>query len=376
MTFSVLPRRRRRVFFALLALSFCLTGLLLWHLRGRTQTPVDPALVVTVKRDLMLVEVIDVGVIEGAETVEIASRIPGRTARVWVKEGDRVKAGDPLLQLETRDFRRELSRARVELQKTTAQKAFWQLESKRRTRMVKAQVISGEELVKARHEARLAAISQQAARVAVRVARDQLSYAEIRSPIAGTVTRRSIEPGEMVKPGVQSSFESVSLLTIQDLSNLIVKIDLNQIDVAKVKLGQSVTLRLDAFPKVSIRAEIFKVAMASVRRPGKDVDVFPVEARLEKNNALAIRPGMTADVRILIEKRTRVLTLPQEAIRRTQKGALVTRLEGRPGENRQTKVQIRLGAENDHRVEVLTGLKAGERVLLDPPSADDNETKI
>src|SRR5439155_13276478 len=121
---------------------------------------------------------------------------------------------------------------------------------------------------------------------------------------------------EVVTPGVQATFEGKALLTVADLSTLLVKADLNQIDVAKVKIGQDVTLTLDALPGRKYEAKITKIAPASTLPKGKDVDVFPVEATLlsRDGEATGIRPGMTADVRVHIDIKKSVLSLPIEAV--------------------------------------------------------------
>ena len=88
----------------------------------------------------------------------------------------------------------------------------------------------------------------QTANVAYNAASDLLRYTRVLAPMDGTVTERGIQQGEVVTPGVQASFDGKSLMTLSDLSTLLVKADMNQIDVAKIKLGQKVTITLDALP--------------------------------------------------------------------------------------------------------------------------------
>src|SRR5438105_5418699 len=150
----------------------------------------------------------------------------------------------------------------------------------------------------------------------------------------GTVIQRGIQPGEVVTPGVQATFEGKPLLTVADLSVLIVKADLNQIDVAKVQLGQKVTLTLDALPGKTYEARITKVAPASTTPKGKDVDVFPVEATLTGADD-QIKPGMTADVRVHIDTRHDVLSLPIEAVAKEAGKTFATRILDGGGKGKQ-----------------------------------------
>jgi RND family efflux transporter MFP subunit len=180
----------------------------------------------------------------------------------------------------------------------------------------------------------------------------------------------------VVTPGVQASFDGKSLMTVSDLSTLIVKADLNQIDVAKVKMGQKVTVTLDALPGKSYQAAITKIAPASITPKDKQVDVFPVEATLEKADAL-IKPGMTADVRIHIEKREHVITLPIEAVVKEKGKQLVTKVvPAEKGKQKPEQVEVHVGARNDREVEIVDGIKEGDQVMIKPGSSAENEYKM
>ncbi len=85
---------------------------------------------------------------------------------------------------------------------------------------------------------------------------------------------------------------------------------------------------------------------------------------------------MTADVRIFIQEKPDVVALPLESVHREGKRAYVTRLVGTGEAEHTERASVVLGVENDHQIEIVSGLAEGERVVLDPPSADANETKI
>jgi len=203
------------------------------------------------------------------------------------------------------------------------------------------------------------------------------TYTKLVAPIDGTVIERNIEPGEVVTPGVQSTFDGKPLLTVADLGTLLVKVELNQIDVAKVVLGQRATLTLDALPGRTYEAAVTKIAPASVKSSGKDkdVDVFPVEVTFDVADE-QVKPGMTADVRIHLEAKKDVLSLPIEAIVKETGKSFVTRVVGTGKQERTEKVEVAVGARNDRDVEVVSGLDDGSRVVLTPPSAAANETKL
>jgi RND family efflux transporter MFP subunit len=347
-------------------------------LRARSQRSgevVDKALVAVSKKGDLEVTVLETGRIEPRAQAQVKSRVGGQVVQVTVEEGEKVKVGQGLLRLEPTDYQREVARgeAEVEQERLAAEYAALQL---RRAEKAQAGAIAPQaELDQARHEAAQARAKLEAGKVGLATARDRLRYTSIEAPIAGTVTQRGINPGEVVVPGVTSTFEGKPLMVIADLSTLLVKIDLNQIDVAKVRLGQKADVTVDALPGKKYTASVTKVAPAAVApthgQQGAP-DVFPVEATLGAQPGLEeIKPGMTADVRILVETHKDVLTLPIEAVVTTNEKSQVTLIEGGEGTGRPAKAagkrDVKVGARNDRELEITAGLKPGERVLIKPP---------
>jgi HlyD family secretion protein/macrolide-specific efflux system membrane fusion protein len=350
----------------------------------------DQSLLVTVKRGDLEIAVIETGKVQPREKVEVKSKVAGQVERVLVEEGAHVKRGELLLKLDPTDYRRDQARAQADVAKAEADVAaaknqleFAQLSLDRRKRGLETRGVAQADVdqaatdLKAKTVAvRTSEVILSGARVALGAAEDRLRYTQIAAPMDGTVIQRGIEPGETVVPGVQATFEGKPLLTVADLSTLIVKADLNQIDVAKVKLGQSVTLTLDALPGKKYQAKVTKVAPASTQPKGKDVEVFPVEATLASADG-DIKPGMTADVRIHIETKGKVMSLPIEAVAKESGKSFVTKvLAGEKGKQRTEKVEVQLGARNDRDVEILSGIAEGDQILIKPASAAENEYKM
>jgi macrolide-specific efflux system membrane fusion protein len=344
-----------------------------------TPTPIDPALIVTVQRRALEVEVLETGRIQPREKVDVKSKIAGTVASVLVKEGEHVAKGQVLIVLDPIDYQRDLARADADVAQAEAALDFAKLSHARSLRGVNENIAPRTELDLAAHELRAKTVGVQSAEVARTVARDHLGYTKIASPIDGTVIARGIEPGEAVVPGVQSTFDGKALLTIADLSALLVKVNLNQIDVAKVAVGRKATLTLDALPGHTYHASVTKVAPASVKLTGKDQEVFPVEAELETPDGL-VKPGMTSDVRIHLDAKDAVLVVPLEAIVKESGKTFVLRVvpseKPKQPETRTEKLEVQLGLRNDREVEITGGATEGMRVLLKPPSAADNETKL
>ena len=118
------------------------------------------------------------------------------------------------------------------------------------------------------------------------------------------------------------------------------------------------------------------MAPASITPKDKQVDVFPVEATLTTADP-QIKPGMTADVRIHIETRAHVLSLPIEAVVKENTKHFVTKVLPAPdGKQKTDKVEVKVGARNDRAVEIVSGIAEGDKVLIKPASSADNEYKM
>lgn len=369
-------RRRRRWPWILALVAIAGGGTLVARGRTTSGAMVDPTLVVTARRGALVIDITETGRVEAREQVELKSKLAGQVAEVLVQEGEAVKQGQLLLRLDPTDAQREVARAEAEVAQAQAAVAFAKLVRDRRDAGVRASVTTAHELDAARHDLTDKEIALRLARVALGGAQDRLRYTKISAPLDGTVIQRNIEAGEVVTPGVQSTFEGKPLLTVADLSTLVVKVDLNQIDVAKVSAGQEATVTVDALPGKTYQGKVTRIAPASVRLQGREVDVFPIEVELSAGDG-QIKPGMTADVRIRIEERPGVIALPIEAIQRDKERSFVSLVVDRPGGEQATEpADVKLGARNDREVEIAGGLPEGSRVLINPPSAAANETKL
>jgi RND family efflux transporter MFP subunit len=398
-----------------------------WYAIARTAAPEIPVdALIDVKRGDLEIVVAETGRIQPLTKVDIKSKVAGQVLAIRVKEGQIVHRGDVLLELDSTDFRRQLAQAeadkamiqaeldallagsrREDLAEARAMLAQARARAKRasedRVRAAKAleagsltprewdaaraEASQSEEEVRA-YESKLARlragarpeeIAQARARlrkadVAVASARDQLAYTVIKAPIAGTVIHRGIEVGEMVTPGVSETGDRKPLLTVADLSKLVVESEINQIDVGKLNLGQTVSIRVDTLPGVVFDGSVYKVAPAAVAGRERDVQLFPIQTLVSKAGSTKLKPGMSADLDIFIQKRPQVLLLPVEAVIRDkrEKGHVTVVKKGADGKWAKEKREVTLGTSSDHQVEVVTGLTEGEKVYIDPASAKDN----
>ncbi|MBP6742015.1 MAG: efflux RND transporter periplasmic adaptor subunit [Deltaproteobacteria bacterium] len=351
-------------------------GLLAKRKAGQGQA-LDPTLLAKVSRGDLEIGVTELGKIEPREKVGVKSKVAGQVEKILVEEGMQVKMGQLLLWLEPNEFRRSMVRAQQEVDKAAAGLEYARVLLDRRKRALADRAVAQADVDLAENEFKTKRIMLAQAKESLAVAQDQLSYSRITSPLDGTVIQRTIRVGETVVPGTMATLDASALLVVADMSTLVAKVDLNQIDVAKVKLGQTVTLTLDALPGQNFHAVVSKIAPASILPKGKDVEVFPVEATLDAKELAGIKPGMTADVKIHIETRKNVLKLPIEAVIKEKGKTFVNKVTGNPpGKGPATeRVDIKGGMRNDREQEILEGLTEGMEVLIRPPSAEANEFK-
>jgi multidrug efflux pump subunit AcrA (membrane-fusion protein) len=213
--------------------------------------------------------------------------------------------------------------------------------------------------------------------------------ARVTSPMNGVIIKKGVELGETVTSGVSSFNAGTVLFTVADLSTLIVRVNLNEVDIAKVELGQPVRVTLDAYPQKVFTGKVRFVAPAA--KLVEKIKVFEIEVALDELGA-AFRTGMSANVEILGDKREKAISVPLEALQRRDGQVVTFRLKpnlkpqdlakAKEGLSGRTKfiwlsdhwkdyfevVPVTAGIATLERVEILSGVKAGEQVCLEDPT--------
>lgn len=202
----------------------------------------------------------------------------------------------------------------------------------------------------------------RAAQARVDAAQATLELARITAPFAGTLTMIDVKEGDHVAPGTPA-------FRLDDLSKMLVDVELSEVDINRMKLGQPVTLNFDAIPDREYSGEVAEIGQVGSSVQG--VVNFPVVVEL-KDPDEAVKPGMTAAVNILVEQIENALQVPNRAVRVIDGQRVVYIMKnGQP-----TPVAIQLGASSDLYSEVAEGeINAGDEVVLNPPSYifDPNE---
>src|SRR5213596_1890459 len=232
----------------------------------------------TGRRDLVAA-VTASGKIQPKKKVDVSADITGRITKIAVREGDFVKQGQFLIQIDPTIYEANLQQAAATM--ASAQAAAVQAKANqdqseralRRTKELHTQspnLVSQEQLEQAQTafdiaEANLTAAQHQVdqARAAVRSASDNLRKTTLLAPMAGRVTRLSVEEGEVAVPGTFSKDVGL-LLTISDLSVIQAKVKVDETDVVRIHLGDSVDVSIDAFPDTSFTGQVTKLSNSSI----------------------------------------------------------------------------------------------------------------
>ncbi len=191
----------------------------------------------------------------------------------------------------------------------------------------------------------------------------------INAPKSGMVIYKREWDGEKRKTGSTISPWDPAVATLPDLSQMLSKTYINEVDIRKVKTGQIVALGLDAFPDIQLSGTVTQVANVGETRKGSDTKVFEVEITVNESDS-TYRPGMTTSNQILTNEINDVLQIPLEAVYAQDNMSFVYVKDGVTIK----KQQIQLGPANDEFVIVENGIEEGTEVYLsEPVSARDQE---
>lgn len=338
--------------------------------------------------------------------VDISSDITGKITQLAVREGQMVARGQLLVQIDPEQARAAVDRVTASLASARAQAAqaranLIQAEkSYERTaaiRQTNAQLVSDEQLEQLRmqvdvNRAMLEAATQQVAQAEAQLkdARTSLGKTTLYAPMAGRVTRLNVEMGETAIMGTLNK-DAATLLTISDMSVLETRVKVDETDVARISIGDSAVVQVDAFPDTTFVGRVTKISNSSVRGAaangmGAADQAVDYEVTIQLLNAPEeIRPDFSATAKIITDMRSRVLSIPIIALtvredEEVAKGDTAVGLgKARPArevgkrdvegvfvvgtDNKVTFRPVRVGIAGEKHFEVLSGLRTGERIV-------------
>ena len=267
----------RRLLFALafvLPLAACSLG-------GGGDEKLDDNLIRKVEKGELVDEVSEAGKIAPRFDVDIKSKVSGEVLAVYVEDGQPVKKGDPLYEIVDTEYARQVALQKVALRQAELEAANAEVDRQRKEQALQSRGISAAEYDVARRQVELARIAIDSARVQLQAAQDQLAYCKIFAPIDGVIIARNVEPGEVVTAGVTATVNGEPQMTVAQMDKLLLEIDLNQVDVAKVIKDQEARILLDAYPGEEVPGKVTQIAAAGHTDASRGIDVFTVKVEVD-----------------------------------------------------------------------------------------------
>jgi HlyD family secretion protein len=296
----------------------------------------------------------------GAE-VKVGSRVSGVVARLHVRIGDRVRRGQLLAELETRELAARCAQAEAALASAEASTAFARSDFARKEELRAARLLPAADLDLAERGLRVAAEQRAEAAASLELARTQLGYARIAAPIAGVVGAVSTQEGETVA----ASLAAPTFVTLVDLDRLEVWAYVDETDIGRVQTGQPARFAVDTYPDQEFEGRVTAVyPRAEIR---DNVVNYVAVVTFDPPRDRTLRPEMTATVRVAQASHAGALALPRRAVRREEGRTFVVAADG-------TARDVTVGSRDETHVEIVDGLREGDEVVL-PPAAPAGETR-
>jgi HlyD family secretion protein len=336
--------------------------------------------------------------------VDLSSDITGKIVKLSVKEGQMVTKGQFLLQIDAQQAEAAVERmqasvasARAQLAQQNANLSQAQMSYDRMAKMKKSSplLISDEQMEqlrttvdvnKAQYDAAKHSVDQSSA--LLRDAQSALGKTSIYAPMSGRVTRLVVENGETAIQGTMNK-DAATLLTIADMSVLETKVKVDETDVARISVGDSAVIQIDAFPDTTFIGKVTKISNSAVKgataTQGADQAVdYEVTIQLV-NTPAETRPDFSATAKIITDTRKSALSIPIIALTVRENEALtkgdtaVGLGKARPKkevgkkdvegvfvvgkDNKVTFKPVKVGIAGEKHFEVLSGLKAGDKIV-------------
>jgi HlyD family secretion protein len=377
--FTAAPHPLRRRVITWIAVVIVLGASMVWWRNGAgSRAPVSMYRTTTIQRGNITQTVSATGPLSAVATVNVGSQVSGNIAKLHVDFNDHVTAGQLIAEIEPSTYEARLVQAQGDLLNAKVALELKRISARRN------EALNAEHLIaQSEYDQGLADLHQQEAIVqikeaAVKSATVDLERTKIRSPIDGVVIDRAIDVGQTV----QASFAAPTLFILaQDLRQMQITANVSEADIGGVVPGRPVTFTVDAFPGENFSGQVRQVRNNTTTT--NNVVTYPTIITVD-NPELKLRPGMTANVTIIVAQRADVLRAPNAALRL------------RPGDNSATPhaaasgarrvlyvprgdvddagrargeldaVPVQTGLSDATFTEIISGISAGQVVVTGP----------
>lgn len=322
---------------------------------------------VKVAKGTIIEKALAVGTIEPENQISIKSRVSGVVKKLYVDVGSYVRAGDPLLEVKPDPTPVELADAKRQLELAQVDFENIRKERDRQTLLHQRSLISDQNFENTQK-------SYRESELRVKIAKEKLELMQsgavtidntkiesiIYAPIDGYILTRTVEVGDPVTP-LTSYQEGTVLMKMANMSHLVFKGTVDEIDVGKLRDGMPAELHIGALPGDTIPGQLSKIWLQAEKK--ENASVFPIEIAISNVRNVTLRAGYSANADIIIQKKTGVLCLPERVVTfRNDSSFVKVQLVN----NKSEEKWIKTGLSDAINIEVISGLKEGEKVLEKP----------
>jgi HlyD family secretion protein len=367
----------------------------------KPNTQIDSSKLATVERGDIARSVVATGKIEPRSKVEIKSKASGLVKKVLVDDGQYVRQGQVLVELDKEDLQARLREARASLQAAEAAEEsavaglernkveaegpdvpFLKMAAERAQRLHKQGLIASNLLEDADKGYQLALHKQSSAMRGVSVARadwakakaqvsqaraalerteEDLRNATIVSPMDGLILSRNVEVGDAVSSILVMGSQATLVITLGDVRDVYVRGKVDQADIGKVYQGQKARIVVESFKEKKFDGEVTKISPLGVEK--ENVTTFEVRVSI-RNPGGELKANMSANAEIVLEEKKNVLLIPENAVIYNRERKASVEVPDPAAEKGRRKLPVQLGISNGVKTELVAGLPESQKVVL------------
>ena len=251
------------------------------------------------------------GELEPVYNVEVKSKASGEILQLYVDSGDEVEPGTLLARVDPRDVENAHDQANADLEVAEARLSIAQAQLGRSQELLDSEVITAQEYEQRELEHANARAALVRAQTNLELAELRLTDVTIRAPVSGTILERRVENGQVIQSATGNVSGGTTLFVMANLDDMRVRTLVDETDMGQLTAGMSATVSVEAFPDRTFQGRIEKIEPLAV--VVQNVTMFPVIVLLDNRSGL-LKPGMNAEVEVLVNERLGALTVPNNAV--------------------------------------------------------------
>lgn len=348
-------------------------SMLFFYLKSNNTTEISESFMTApVTRGTLSLTVAATGTITPYTEVELKSKASGEIISFPFQEGDILSKGKVAVRLDPETERSRVNQAnanlliaeaKLEKAKITLQEE--ELRLKRQKSLFADKVISRQDLDnrtfsvgRAVSDVKIAKAELIRAKETLKEAQDRLADTEIRAPLSGTILKKYVEEGQVIASTTSSASEGTLLFIMADLAKIYIEAMVDETDIGRIITGQPVTISVDAYREKIFNGRVIRIAPKG--RIESTITVFDVIVEVNDKDMKMLKPMMTANAEILIDRKVNVLLIPSEAVRQVKNKTGVYKALN----NEAIWVPVSTGSSDGILTEIEGNISEGEEVIV------------